>query len=67
MSSVPPTIYAKPWLSVPDQVALLESRGLQISDRQAAAAFLSHVNFYRFAGYCLALQNLRHTFPGGVT
>ncbi len=67
MSSVPPAPYAKPWLSVPDQVTLLESRGLQVNDRQAAEAFLYHLNYYRFAGYCLAFENPRHAFPSGVT
>jgi abortive infection bacteriophage resistance protein len=59
--------YTKPWLSVADQVAKLEARGLQVDDRAEAEAFLRHVNYYRFTGYCLAFENPRHSFPAGVT
>jgi len=59
--------YAKPWLSHADQVAKLVSRGLTVADAAAAERFLSHVNYYRFSGYCLAFEQPRHSFPGGVT
>ncbi|QDS97043.1 Abi family protein [Adhaeretor mobilis] len=59
--------YAKPWLSTADQLALLEQRGLAVDDREAAEAFLSHVNYYRFSGYCLAFEDTRHQYPQGVT
>ena len=69
MSSGPPAkvAYTKPWLSVPEQVATLEARGLQMDDRAEAEAFLRHVNYYRFTGYCLAFESPRHSFPAGVT
>lgn len=69
MSSGPaPSVpYAKPWLSVADQVSKLEARGLQITDRADAETFLRHINYYRFTGYCLAFENPRHCFPPGVT
>lgn len=69
MSSGPPAKvpYAKPWLSVADQVSKLEARGLQVDDRPDAESFLRHVNYYRFAGYCLAFEQPRHSFPKGVT
>ena len=68
MSSTPsPRAFTKPWLSCPDQVALLQSRGLTVRDSAAAAEFLSHVNYYRFSGYCLAFETTRHTFLPGVT
>ena len=69
MSSVPPVrdSYTKAWLSVPDQVAKLQARGLQIPDLVDAESFLYHVNYYSFAGYCLAFENPRHAFPVGVT
>ena len=59
--------YAKPWLSYADQVAQLASRGLVVNDPAAARAFLSHVNYYRFSGYCLAFEKQRHAFNEGVT
>ena len=61
------TAYAKPWLSVADQVTKLEARGLQVNNRPDAESFLRHVNYYRFAGYCLAFEQPRHQFPAGVT
>lgn len=59
--------YTKPWLSVADQVSKLVSRGLEINDPNDAASFLRHVNYYRFAGYCLPFEQPKHTFPSGVT
>lgn len=69
MSSGPPpkSSYGKPWLSVADQVSKLEARGLQVTNRSDAESFLRHVNYYRFAGYCLAFEQPRHSFPVGVT
>lgn len=67
-SGPPPKIpYAKPWLSVADQVSKLEARGMVVGDRPDAESFLRHVNYYRFAGYCLAFESARHTFPTGLT
>lgn len=68
MSSTPSKqAFAKPWLSCPQQVALLQRRGLTVRDPAAAATFLSHVNYYRFSGYCLAFEHGRHQFRPGVT
>ncbi len=69
MSGVPPArlSYTKTWLSVPDQVVKLQARGLQIPDLVDAESFLYHVSYYSFAGYCLAFENPRHSFPVGVT
>lgn len=59
--------FNKPWLSYCDQIALLQKRGLVVADPAAAAKFLSHVNYYRFSGYCLAFESGRHTFIPGAT
>ena len=69
MSSQRPLLppYGKPWLSYPDQIALLHSRGLVIRDVQAATEFLRHINYYRFSGYCLAFEQSRHSFRLGTT
>lgn len=68
MSGSPPKLaFNKPWLTYSDQVALLQRRGLLIADPVAAAEFLSHINYYRFSGYCLAFESSRHQFATGVT
>jgi abortive infection bacteriophage resistance protein len=59
--------FNKPWLSCREQVALLQERGLIVADPATAADFLSHVNYYRFSGYCLAFEQARHQFHRGVT
>jgi abortive infection bacteriophage resistance protein len=63
--SLPP--YDKPWLSHSEQLDRLIARGLIVTDRRAAEAFLAHVNYYRFSGYCLAFENTRHAFNDGCT
>lgn len=59
--------YKKAWLSFEDQATLLETRGLVIADRPRAVQFLSHINYYRFSGYCLAFEASRHQFLPGTT
>lgn len=54
--------YTKPWLSVADQISLLEKRGLAVPDKRAAEVFLSHLGYYRFSGFCLAFEKTRHEF-----
>lgn len=64
----PPRVpFAKPWQSWADQLKTLESRGLIVTNRPAAEAFLSHVNYYRLSGYCLAFEQARHVFVPGTT
>ena len=67
MSGTPGIPFSKPWLSYAAQVQLLQQRGLTVADPQAAEQFLSHLNDYRFSGYCLAFENGRHNFNGGTT
>lgn len=43
--------YAKPHRTYSDQVQLLLSRGLTISDKDAAESFLRNVNYYRLSAY----------------
>ncbi|MGA0568374.1 Abi family protein [Rathayibacter sp. KR2-224] len=43
--------YAKPWQSVEDQINRLADRGVQIGDRERAAALLREVGYYRLTGY----------------
>ena len=39
--------YQKPPLPIPDQIALLESRGLVVADPSKAAHYLSNISYYR--------------------
>ena len=41
----------KKHISISDQIAKLQSRGLEFSDIEKANAFLDSVNYYRFSGY----------------
>jgi abortive infection bacteriophage resistance protein len=43
--------YAKPFLDVPGQAALLQSRGLDIGDPNTAARLLAQYGYYRLSGY----------------
>lgn len=61
------TRFTKPWLCYADQVQMLQRRGLAVTDAHAAAQFLSHLNYYRFSGYCLAFESQRHQFNGTTT
>jgi abortive infection bacteriophage resistance protein len=48
--------YSKPWLSVPDQLNLLQQRGMIISDQVKAAACLQRIGYYRLSGYWYAFR-----------
>ncbi len=50
--------YDKPALSLTQQVSLLASRNMEISDRSEAEALLSRINYYRFTGYALEFRIL---------
>lgn len=43
--------YAKPHLTVTDQVALLQQRGLVVTNAAAAERALSRIGYYRISGY----------------
>jgi abortive infection bacteriophage resistance protein len=60
--------YSKPAISIADQIQLLESRGLIISDRSEAEHFLTQISYYRLAGYWWPLQvdRVNHIFQTGI-
>ncbi|MBI4309219.1 MAG: Abi family protein [Candidatus Omnitrophica bacterium] len=58
--------YRKPPLTYAQQIDLLASRGLQVSDHVRAEQFLSQVNYYRFSAYCLPFEARRHQFKSNV-
>lgn len=43
--------YAKPWLSIDEQIDRLAGHGVQIEDRGRAASVLQAVGYYRLTGY----------------
>jgi abortive infection bacteriophage resistance protein len=48
--------YIKPWLSIDEQLDKLQSRGIDITDRQAGSKLLSAVGYYRVTGYLYPLR-----------
>ncbi|MCX6011900.1 MAG: Abi family protein [Chloroflexi bacterium] len=59
--------YTKTPLTYTEQVALLQSRGLTITDTIEAAKFFKQVNYYRFSAYCIPFQNPRDVFTPSAT
>jgi len=43
--------YHKPFVTIPSQVSLLQSRGMAITDAARAEAYLERVGYYRLSGY----------------
>jgi abortive infection bacteriophage resistance protein len=62
MAEVPriPT-YVKPYRTVVGQIALLQSRGMEITDVAAAAACLGRIGYYRLSGYWYASRKSHAT------
>jgi abortive infection bacteriophage resistance protein len=48
--------YIKPWLSIDEQLDKLQSRGVDIADRQAGFKLLNAVGYYRVTGYLYPLR-----------
>lgn len=46
-----PVPYAKPYVDIAGQIALLQSRGMVITDTALAAAYLERIGYYRLSGY----------------
>lgn len=64
--------FAKPPLSIADQIALLERRGMAIPDRARAEHYLQHVSYYRLRAYWLPFEqpapvNGDHMFRDGTS
>jgi abortive infection bacteriophage resistance protein len=62
--------YDKPPLTIDQQIDLLLSRGLTIPDRDRAARFLTHINYYRLRAYWMPFEELsgdgNHKFRAGT-
>jgi abortive infection bacteriophage resistance protein len=48
--------FSKPYLTVPEQLALLRSRGMGITDDVRATAALERIGYYRLSGYWYPLR-----------
>jgi abortive infection bacteriophage resistance protein len=48
--------FDKPPLTIPEQIDLLISRGLIVPDLDKAQHYLTHLNYYRLAGYWLPFE-----------
>lgn len=60
--------YQKPPLTFEQQIALLKSRGLSISDDEKAANYLSNISYYRLSAYMLPLKvSGQDKFKNGVS
>lgn len=61
--------FKKPPLTYQEQVARLEARGMAVADRSEAAFYLSHLNYYRLAGYWLPFEmdHATHRFRPGTS
>lgn len=60
--------YGKQPTTFADQVGLLKRRGMVIPDEQKAEFYLSQLNYYRFAAYCLPFEqdHAGHQFKAGT-
>lgn len=63
--------YTKPPLSFADQIALLQSRGMAVTDHGRTSRYLSHINYYRLRAYWMPFEqqagNPNHSFQPGTT
>jgi abortive infection bacteriophage resistance protein len=64
-----PVAFNKPATTTPEQIALLQKRGLIISDEESIKHYFSHIGYYRLAGYWQIYQSDRtnHIFKAGTT
>jgi abortive infection bacteriophage resistance protein len=61
--------YNKSHLSISDQIAKLQSRGMQFTDVSNAEHCLAHMNYYRLTAYWLPYEqdHATHTFRAGTS
>lgn len=52
--------YAKPWLSVEDQIESLAHRGLEVGNRCEAGDLLREIGYYRLTGYLYPFRESEH-------
>jgi len=60
-------VYNKTPLSFQHQLSQLENRGLTISDKDKAFAYLQEISYYRLSAYFLPYQKVKDDFNPGTT
>lgn len=63
---MPALPYQKPYKSFDEQVSLLESRGIEIGDRQEAAYHLQRLGYYRLSAYWYPFRQRAESHVEGV-
>jgi hypothetical protein len=61
------TRYTKPYLTIPEQIALLERRGMAIPDRNKAEEYLGRLGYYRLSAYWVPFRESVVAANGTVT
>lgn len=64
--------FTKPALSIADQIALIERRGMAVPDRARAEHYLRHISYYRLRAYWLPFETAAeadgdHAFRNGAS
>jgi abortive infection bacteriophage resistance protein len=59
--------YTKPYLTVPDQLALMKRRGMGVSDDALAQSYLQKIGYYRLSGYSYPYRQSSTGADGKVT
>lgn len=60
---MPTLLETKPFKSFEDQLDILMSRGLLVSDRKKSVETLKHINYYRLSAYSLTLRHDDRFYP----
>lgn len=60
------TKYQKPFLTVDEQISLLEKRGLMVGDKVRASFFLCNISYYHLSIYAKAYQDENDIFIKGT-
>lgn len=60
--------FNKPATTIQEQIALLQKRGMNIQDKDQAAFYLKHINYYRLRAYWIIFEDnkVSHRFMGGT-
>jgi len=53
--------YSRPWKSYEEQLAILKSRGMAVSDEAKAINYLERLGYYRLSAYWYPFREIRYT------
>lgn len=56
MTPVTSAANLKPWQNMAQQLAIVQQRGLQVEDAEAAQSYLARIGYYRLSGYWYPLR-----------